>query len=50
MATRRSGGAGGRAVLTINLFDEGDGLTDGHDVLPLLVSISAQQILSVQVS
>src|SRR6266404_9270724 len=43
-------GAGGRAVLAIDLLDESDGLADGHDVLALLRSISAQQILSVQVS
>jgi hypothetical protein len=34
----------------LNLLDESDGLADGQDVLPLLVSNSAQQILSVQVS
>src|SRR6202045_945283 len=43
-------GAGGRAVLTIDLLDESDGLADGHDVFPLLVSNNPQQILSVQVS
>src|SRR6202171_3988880 len=43
-------GAGGRAVLAINLLDESYGLADGHDVFPLLVSICAQQILSVQAS
>src|SRR6266700_2068423 len=41
--------AGGRTVLAIDLLDEGDGLADGHDVLALPVSISAQQILLVQV-
>src|SRR5882757_6413649 len=43
-------GAGGRAVLAIDLLDESDGLADSHDVLALLVSISARLILSVQVA
>jgi hypothetical protein len=43
-------GAGGRAVLAIDFFDESDGLTNGHGMFPLLASISPQQILSVQVS
>jgi hypothetical protein len=43
-------GAGRRAVLTIDLFDESDGLADVHDVLPLLVSVSAEQVLLVQAS
>jgi hypothetical protein len=33
-------GARGRVVLAIEFFDESNGLADGHDVLPLLASIS----------
>ena len=42
--------AGGRAVLAVDLLDESDGLADSHDVLALLVSLGARQILSVRVS